>query len=138
MILKVNIGQSIRKEKVMKHKKMKQKRHKLAIERKNVSGEPGELIAKRYFMYLKRFQAVGFLNPLQIRLIAETFAHIPTSYFFDENRNDWWNYYQMDVDYCEILNFQHKKKHLITIRCLCIFYLSKLSIKIMLQAFKNL
>ena len=79
MILKVNIGQSIRKEKVMKHKKMKQKRHKLAKERKNVSGEPGELIAKRYFMYLKRFQAVGFLNPLQIRLIAETFAHIPTS-----------------------------------------------------------
>ncbi|CAD0155846.1 protein of unknown function [Streptococcus thermophilus] len=41
MILKVNIGQSIRKEKVMKHKKMKQKRHKLAKERKNVSGEPG-------------------------------------------------------------------------------------------------
>ena len=80
----------------MKHKKMKQKRHKLAKERKNVSGEPVELIAKRYFMYLERFQAVGFLNPLQIRLIAETFAHIPTSYFFDENRNDWWNYYQMD------------------------------------------
>lgn len=83
----------------MKHKKMKQKRHKLAKKRMNVSGEPGELIAKRYFMYLERFQAVGFLNPLQVRLIAETFAHIPTSYFFDENRNDWWNYYQMEVDF---------------------------------------
>lgn len=78
---------------------MKQKKHKLAKERKNVSGEPVELIAKRYLMYLGRFQAVGFLNPSQIRLIAKTFAHIPTSYFFDENRNDWWNYYQMAVDF---------------------------------------
>ena len=34
----------------MKHKKMKQKRHRLIKERKNVSGEPGELIAKRYLI----------------------------------------------------------------------------------------
>lgn len=83
----------------MKHKKTKQRRHKLAKERKNVSEEPEDLIAKRYYMYLERFQTVVFLNPLQVRLIAETFAHIPTSYFFDENRNDWWNYYQMEVDF---------------------------------------
>ena len=34
----------------MKHKKTKQRRHKLAKERKNVSGEPVELIAKRYLI----------------------------------------------------------------------------------------
>ena len=47
----------------MKHKKMKQKRHRLIKERKNVPGEPGDLIAKRYFMYLEKFQTVGFLDP---------------------------------------------------------------------------
>jgi hypothetical protein len=83
----------------MKHKKMKQKRHRLIKERKNVPGEPGDLIAKRYFMYLEKFQTVGFLDPLKMRLIAETFAHIPTSYFFGEDHNDWWNYYQMGVDF---------------------------------------
>lgn len=83
----------------MKHKKMKHKRHKLAKERKNVSGEPRELITKRYSMYLERFQAVGFLNPLQIHLIAGTFAHIPTSHLLGEDHNDWWNYYQMGVDF---------------------------------------
>lgn len=83
----------------MKHKKTKQRRHKLAKERKNVSEEPEDLIAKRYYMYLERFQTVVFLNPLQIHLIAGTFAHIPTSYLLGEDHNDWWNYYQMGVDF---------------------------------------
>ncbi len=34
----------------MKHKKIEAKRHKLIKERKNVSGEPVELIAKRYLI----------------------------------------------------------------------------------------